>query len=84
MSTTLKNLIAILIAATFVVSAGNSFAGPPKPDLPKPELPKPKVPKPDLPNPDLPDPKLPKPPTPGSDKGDRPWWDPLGLFDDDD
>jgi hypothetical protein len=67
----------LLVLGVGMTLPGVALAGPDLPDPPHPG---------DLPQ--LPDPPGPasRPPAPGElpDVGDHPWWDPLGLFDDDD
>jgi hypothetical protein len=74
-----REILALLLAS----GVGTAFSGiaVAEPDLPKPpgveDLPRP----PDPPGP------APRPPAPGDlpkVDDDHPWWDPLGLFDDDD
>lgn len=72
-------LVALLFAsAVGIALPGAALAGP---DLPEPPRPG------DLPAPPDPPGPAPRPPAPGELPGvddDHPWWDPLGLFDDDD
>ena len=71
-------LVALFIALGAAMALpGAALAGPDLPDPPRlGDLPRP----PDPPGP------APRPPAPGElpDVDDHPWWDPLGLFDDDD
>jgi hypothetical protein len=72
-----------LVALMFALGIGIAFPGATQagPDLPDPPHPG------DLPRPPDPPGPAPRPPAPGELPGvddDHPWWDPLGLFDDDD